>query len=174
MVEVQWHRVLSTSHFHSFIKITPEDQMYFKYNPYFMPNSRQRERYLTIGAGSKWGIIKKENGGISMGILTKGYNRTTDWKYHTGKFASVKQPSKYKNEIEFIKKILALHNRFVARLDYDTFPRNKNRSRLLLADDGYNSNSYVAGLLIAAGTQFPKITTHVSGRFKPVPLKYFR
>ena len=59
-------------------------------------------------------------------------------------------------------------------LDYDVFPAATEQEQVwYLADDGYNSNSFVSGLLKVLNLEVPYLSKKTPGYDKPVPAKNF-
>jgi len=79
------------------------------------------------------------------------------------------------SENAFIDHLFRLDSRYGDNLDYDLYPSNPDRAIWWLNDDGYNSNSYIRGLLNAAGVKdnYPIPNETLPGWFKPVPTNEF-
>lgn len=162
IVELQWHKV-SGDNSHTLLRITPSDQSHFKTNKNFHLVDGNKNLYLTIGAGPEWGK------------LVSDLNRKSDAEPHTGKYRQVARPNKYRTESDFIDQLLANDANYGDHLDYDLFPATVGNERWWVADDGYNSNSYVSGLLLATDVRpLPQPTVTVPGYQKPVPKEYFQ
>lgn len=168
-VVVQWTVELpwSPQHswIHTFIRITPTNQQRYANDKRFLLDE-QGQRFLTIGAGP---------GSPFWQYLVSDLNRSHDIEPHD---SSILLPvgNTYATEDELIDELLRLDSYYKDNLDYDAFPRNTGDMRLLIADDSYNSNSYTAGLVEAAGLPRPSISgvLRVTGWDKPVPVQYFK
>jgi RHS repeat-associated protein len=147
---------------HTFLRITPSDQERYANDPRFANIDSQGRRFLTIGAGP------------DSGNLVSDLNRELDIRPHD---ASVLVPvgGRYTTEEALIEALLSLDSHYQDNLEYDLFPRNQGDGRLLILDAGYNSNSYISGLLEAAGLSRPQITgvLPATGWDKPLPAQYF-
>ena len=77
-------------------------------------------------------------------------------------------------EDQFIDRLLTLDANYADDLDYDLFPEANPANRsMFVADDGFNSNSYVSGLLEAAGVAPPVLPVSTPGYDRPVPRASF-
>ncbi|ARU58895.1 MAG: hypothetical protein MI864_14885 [Pseudomonadales bacterium] len=162
MIELQWHSVAGDN-FHTLLRVTPNNQALYKKDKRFVLKDGNQKLYVTFGAGPEWGKLVSNN------------NRGADKTPHSaGQSLSVKVPQKYRNEVEFIEALFVLDKQYKDHLDYDLFPATVGNEVWWLADDGYNSNSFIAGLLKASGVKpIPTPPVSVPGFNKPVPSKYF-
>lgn len=161
MIELQWHKVVGNN-FHCLLRVTPEDQKHWRKDPRFTLSDMQKRRYLTLGAGPRWGR------------LVSAINRKSDAAAHVGAFRQVAVPIRYAGENAFITSLLALDSHYGDHLDYDLFPAAVGEEKWYVADDGYNSNSYVSGLLYAAGVKpVPQPPVNAPGYQRPVPARFF-
>jgi hypothetical protein len=158
MIELQWHPVIKPA-FHTLIRVTPDDPAPFKNEPLLTNlKDNQGRIYFTFGAGPEL-----NNG--SYQLLIKGINRSSDKEEHSGKYIVIEIPGDTEGETAFIRRLFALHNNYANNANYDMFPAPDG--------DGYNSNSYVAGLLKAAGVSPPQPNVDAPGFSKPLPEVYF-
>jgi len=102
---------------------------------------------------------------LLSGNLVSDANRSRDIDFSIKTYASpnlvpVNQEAKY------VETLNRLDSGYKDNLVYDLFP-NLNNS------DGYNSNSYVSGLLNAAKINVPEIDLKLPGYRKPVPVENF-
>ena len=132
-------------------------------------NSRDGYRYFTIGAtASEWNFT---------GRVVAGFNRTND--------ANLTMASKTYKRVKPIK--VRTMNRFIRRTDayikrhrsaprYVLFPQKSSDPRSNSHLTGYNSNSYITGLLRATG--FRRRGRKPAGKHpgweKPIPKSYYR
>lgn len=113
-----------------------------------------------------WGnkILRTLSAGSENGLLTKSYNRSSDESINNLLAAPVQKigltPEKYFN------KLIALQDKYKNNLNYDLWPG--------LYSDGYNSNSYVAGLVAASGGLTVLNFDDYVGGDKPVPASEFQ
>lgn len=142
-VKVQWHEV-ALGDSHTLIRIKPENQSGLD-KTIFSNIDVDGRRYATLGAGPE-GFLGEN--------LVSNINRENDAAPHTGGL-DVKIPSSYKNEDAFIKKLFELDSNYDDKADYDFFPDN--------TEEGNNSNSYVSGILKAAGANTTYATDFCTG-----------
>ena len=159
-VRVQWHRVAGNS-WHSLITIIPDNQARYANDPRFNNVDANGRRFATLGAGPEGGR------------LVSNINRDTDRVAHQGGHV-VNRPNDCANEDTYIDRLFTSDANYPDNLDYDLFPANPGNRRLLVADDGFNSNSYVAGLLGATGGTVARPTVNVPGWNRPVPAASFQ
>lgn len=153
-VRIQWHEVLSSGSFHSLLRLKPDNQSGL--DPGLYANiDRDGKRYATIGAGPE---------GFLMETLVSNVNRKRDVEIHAGGL-DVDIPSFYKSERAFIDTLLELDQHYNDDLDYDFWPDN--------SEPGNNSNSYISGLLDAAGAEAPVPDVNLPGYDKPVVREVF-
>jgi|GEM_PF-4835750 len=186
-IQIQWHLVNVSSNtsgsrskgkkdkdgwHHTFLRITPNvADLWVHDDDKDGRDPKQKEAdeawFFTMGAGpGSW---------FNSNSLVSDLNRETDRVPHKGKFINVKVPDKYKSEAEFIEKLLELDKNYKDNLDYDLFPELEPDGNFDIAGDGYNSNSYVSGLLLAAGATLPEgsVLPNSPGFEKPVPVQHF-
>jgi len=159
-VRAQWHRVAGNN-FHTFITIIPDNQARYANDPRFRNVNANGRRYSTLGAGPE------------RGLLVSNINREKDRVPHTGGHV-VARASDCANEDVYIDRLFAYDANYGDNLDYDLFPANPGNRRVLVADDGFNSNSYAAGLLGATGGTVARPTVNVPGWDRPVPVVTFQ
>ena len=160
-ISLQWHAVQGKN-LHTLIRITPENQAKYINDPRFHNKDALGNNYLTIGAGPI---------PIINGRLVSNINRDSDILLHP-KDSTFELNNGCQNEDQLISDLLLYNANYMDNLDYDLFPANSQNAKWYLPDDGYNSNSYISGLLSKAGIKKPKVTD-TPGWDKPVPLKYF-
>jgi len=162
MVVLQWHVVLNED-FHTLLRVTPEDQAAWTADKRFIRlKDKAGRHYITLGAGPEGGL------------LVSNLNRPADAAEHSAKnYITIDPPKVYADENTFIKKLLELDGYYMDDLDYDLFPAKKKEQVWWWADDGFNSNSFIAGLLAASGAEVPTPPVSTPGFDKPVPKEHF-
>ena len=113
-----------------------------------------------------WGITKLRtlSAGSQNGLLTKDYNRGSDDPLKNLLAAPVNRGETPAED--YFDELIALQDNYKNNLNYDLVPG--------LYSDGYNSNSYVAGLVYASGGfTLLDFNLYVGGA-KPVPASEFR
>lgn len=153
-VRVQWHSVAGTSLHHALIRITPVNQARYANHPHFKQFDSQGRRYATLG------------GGPERGKLVGKPNRGTDAAPHSG--GDALNPC---DEDALIDALFAADSRYGDNGDYDLFPYPGG---IMPMDNGWNSNSYVAGILNSVGVNPSSISLPMEARFpgwdKPLPI----
>ncbi len=140
---------------HSKITIIPDCQANWIYDYRFAPNMTPRGlRYATIGAGSV------------NGFLVWDVNRPRDVNRFHNVYSEQINPPAGMSEDDFIRLLFAAVARYANNLDYELFP--------LSITDGYNSNSFVSGLLGFLLGNAPAQPPDTPGYGKPVPPGHFR
>jgi len=109
-------------------------------------------QYFTLSAGP-------ENG-----LLVARQSRPSDLDNRPNMLRGTIQPPSGVGDTAFINRLVSAQNNYGNNLDYDALPE--------LAD-GYNSNSYIAGLLNAAGGTPPRLNAAFPGFGEPVPQAQF-
>jgi hypothetical protein len=99
-------------------------------------------------------------------------NRPTDVDLST-KIETVKVDLGGRDENQVITALLKADSAYGDDLDYDAFANPSRDRSAFVADDGHNSNSYVAGALKAVGLEAPALKSNVPGYDKPVPEDQF-
>lgn len=143
----QTHRVLGVGPRHGSIYIKPENAKYWANHPAF-----REKGYATIGA-QRIG-----------GLLVSGVNRDTDMNLDT-KVQSELVDLGGRNEDLVILMLLIGDASYGDSLKY--------ASHILGDTDGYNSNSFFAGLLAAVDLKLPDLEGILPGIDKPVPKEAF-
>lgn len=159
--EVTWHRVAPISSArHAAIRFTPDDQRSVRNNPQFNNVDKDGNRYVVISAGP------------DSNRLVSSPNRSSDLGPQEGstQFAIPKG----KSESQYFNDVARADAAYNDKLDYDLFPAREGQGSAFVADDGYNSNSFVSGLLGATGVNTPKIDANLPGLNKPVPPQCFK
>ncbi len=120
-----------------------------------------KKYYATIGAGPDFGGVLADD----AVLLISGVNRNTD----VSKPVQINEKLPIVSGDAAIESLLNLNSGYGNNLNYMFFPDDKN--------DGYNSNSYTAGILAAGGLPEPpiieSIADDVPGFKKPVPSQDF-
>jgi RHS repeat-associated protein len=160
--EVTWHAVDTqvTGARHAAVRFTPNNQGAVKGNPLFNNVNSNGERYMTFSAGPT---------NLKLG---SSVNRSSDLGPQDGS-VQLDLP-KGTNEFQVFNRVATADRQYNDNLDYDFFPAKDGDRSILVADDGYNSNSYAAGLLEAAGIKVPALPVAVPGYDKPVPKECFQ
>ncbi|MCC5855307.1 MAG: RHS repeat-associated core domain-containing protein [Idiomarina sp.] len=160
-VKLQWHEVtvmgIGTRKNHTLLTITPEDPQHFnnvgRISSLGELTNSQGNRYGTMGAGPNLLISK----------LVSAYNRPNDSVEREGGIV-ISLPSGM-NENQFVDKLIELDSNYRDNLRYSLFPDGV---------ESFNSNSYVSGLLNAAGVDISKLQVpNAPGFDKPIPEEYF-
>jgi RHS repeat-associated protein len=138
---------------HSKVTIIPDNQARYANDPRFNNVKDDGRRYATVGAGPE------------DGNLVSNLNRERDLNLdHNVYSEECPLPNDLDNEDDFIDRLFELERRYRDNIDYELFPNRFS--------DGNNSNSYVNGLLRAAGVEMPSPPTS-PGYDKPVPAEAF-
>ena len=159
-VKLQWHPVVGSAN-HTLVRITPENQAAYSNDARFNNVDESGRRYATLGAGPEGGR------------LVSNVNRESDAAPHTGGI-KIDTPASFQSEDQFISALFEADSNYGDNLDYDLFPAAEGKGSYFVADDGYNSNSYVSGLLGATGADAPQPPVTTPGYDKPVPEKEFK
>jgi hypothetical protein len=157
--------------YHASIIIIPEDQEKYKDNELYKKNVLTDEEgnekfFVTLGAGPDNFL-----GGWTS-KLESNLNRDKDIILDI-KVESIILDIGRRDENEVIEQLLLADSNYDDNLDYDYMASPDDERKWYLADDGYNSNSYVAGILRAVGLTIPEIQSNVPGYDKPVPIESF-
>jgi len=154
-VRVHWHEVAFGKN-HSLITITPNNPSHFNNYKRITPIGR-----LTNSAGKRYGTMGAGPNG--SWDLESNYNRESDAEEHTGGI-EVTLP-KGMTEEQFVDKLIELDANYQDNKEYSFNPDGK---------DTFNSNSYVSGILQAAGIDTSKINVPSAPGFdKPLPKEAF-
>lgn len=135
---------------HASIRITPNDQDTWSSDPRFQNRDEEGRVYATIGAGPV---------GFLGGTLGSDLNRPRDLGPHA---PGVVVDSGALGENALIERLFALDAAYCDCRSYAA-------SGMI----GYNSNSYVSGLLRAAGTPIAQPAASLPGWNNPVPTAWF-
>jgi RHS repeat-associated protein len=159
-IEYANHPVLG-KWFHSFLIIIPDDQCMWEKSPLFVHVNAQGKHYMTIGAGP----IPESGALIGTAKLIAQFDRTDDVKKTPQHIRALPLPGIYYNEDEAIAYLMSLT--WVYDQDperYTAFPNN----------GWYNSNSFISGLIQAAGYDwFSDTGADTPGWLYPVPSSDF-
>ncbi|WP_430445273.1 RHS repeat domain-containing protein [Sphingorhabdus contaminans] len=148
--------------YHAKLIIIPNDQDAFRKNDNFETNDKGTV-FATLGAGPENGSGFER----ATGDLVSNYNRDRDVSEPGIVFAQI-SPGKGDTENNLINRIMATDAQYGDKLDYDFLPESQ---------DGYNSNSYIYGLLGAIGVEKPPLPPSqfpVPGARSPVPDECFK
>ena len=155
-INLQWHEVAFGQN-HSLLRITPNNPSHF--NNYKRISSigqltdLQGKRYGTMGAGPN-----------SLWELESNYNRVSDAEPHSEGFEIRLLCGESENS--FIDKLIRLDSNYKDNLAYSFNPNGQT---------DFNSNSYISGLLKAAGIDIRQYKVpSAPGWNRPIPSKYFR
>jgi RHS repeat-associated protein len=158
-IEVLYHEV-ALGNDHASIRFTPDDQDAYASNPDFQNTDENGNRYSVLSAGPEGGD------------LVSDVNRESDLGPQEGG-AEITLPDGV-SEDEAFATLSQLDSNYGDNLDYDLFPANEGERKWWRADDGHNSNSYVSGVLGAAGINAPNLPgANTPGYNKPVPAVNF-
>ncbi len=154
-VKVQWHEVAFGKN-HSLLTITPNNPAHFnnaqKISSIGQLTNSEGQKYGTMGAGP--------NGSLN---LESNFNRTNDAAEHSGGIV-ITLPEGMSEET-FVDKLVELDSNYKDNLNYSFSPDGTST---------FNSNSYVSGLLNAAGVDTSKLNVPSAPGFdKPVPKEAF-
>lgn len=152
----------STGQYHLKLVIIPNNQSAYANDSRFFTNDAGA-RVVTLGAGPENRTLLRP-----LGDLVSKTNRDRDVSEISINVAEI-LPGKGDTEDALIGRILATDSNYKDNLDYDFFPSSS---------DGYNSNSYVSGLLKAIGVDQPPVPNQqvapTPGAEKPVPTGCFK
>ena len=159
-VKLQWHEVsiagIGSGKNHSLLTIIPNEPSHFnnakRISSIGQLTNSQGQKYGTMGAGP--------NGSWN---LESNYNRSSDAAEHTGGITIT--PPNGMSENDFVDNLMQLDANYQDNLEYSFDPNGS---------DTFNSNSYVSGLLNAAGVDMTNIKVPEGQGFdKPVPKEKF-
>lgn len=149
------HRVVYPFYHTSIVIFVDKDSKYWNHEAFSNYDEKRGMRYVTIGAGPV------------DGKLISGLNRERDVNLELkAEMLSIKMDDDKTGELLEREQYFSKNSENAA-LDYDLFPG---------ISDSYNSNSFVSGILRAAGyndQDIPKPSKNVPGFDKPVPFYYF-
>lgn len=159
--EVTYHRVAPISSArHPAIRFTPENQAKVENNPQFKNTDTDGNKYVVISAGPV------------SGNLVSSPNRSSDVGPQEGS-VEFSVPSG-QSEFQYFNSVAQADSNYNDKVDYDLFPAQEGEGSFFVADDGYNSGSYVSGILGATGVEAPEIDgVNLPGYDKPVPAQCF-
>ena len=167
LVQLQWHLVYTEkgiNYYHLFIKITPDDQEYWKKKGK-KPGSDGKISF-TIGAGPAWwklGVARAAQG--NQVPMRSGVDRRSDVNDPVAGSIDLHTP-KGQTENAAIENLLAGESAYEKQAaDYTLMPQNSSE---------YNSNSFALGLLKYAGYQIPvQPNVVLPGYGNPMPSGWF-
>ncbi len=138
---------------HSKITVIPVNQSHWINDPRLTNKTKDGRVYATIGAGPEGGLV----GNI---------NRARDVdRSHNNYSASICSPEGMAED-DLINLLFNTDAKYKDSLVYDMFPSSWQ--------EGYNSNSYVSGLIQATTGTLPSQPPSTPGFKKPVPESSFR
>lgn len=150
-----------TGQYHMKLVIIPNNQKGYANDSRFFTNDAGA-RVSTMGAGPENGSLLRP-----LGDLVSNNNRPRDVS-EIGFLIAEISPGKGDTEDALIGRLFDADANYRDNLDYDFFPGQS---------DGYNSNSYLTGLLQAVGVERPPIPNQdvapTPGAEKPVPRECF-
>lgn len=150
-----------TGKYHLKLVLIPNSQRTYTHDSRFFTNNAGA-RVSTLGAGPENGSLLRP-----LGNLASDTNRSRDVS-EIGFVVAEISPGKGETEDALIGRLFEADANYRDNLDYDFFPSSS---------DGYNSNSYVAGLLQAIGVKNVPLpdqkTAPTPGAGKPVPAGCF-
>lgn len=159
-VELQWHDVIGPT-YHTLLRITPTNQELYAQDPRFQNFDEQKRRYATLGAGpdpmSVYGMFLG-------GKLKSDYNRELDIAPHERGIPL--QPPGGMSEDAFINRLFKIDREYPDDLDYSVSthgPYMGHGRAPIQVPGAYDSNSYVSGLLQAAGVAPPELPVWAPG-----------
>lgn len=141
---------------HTKLTLIPNDQARWKNHPHFKNRLPDGRAFATMGAGPEQGrLVSEINRERDVKFVLNGGNTFSEQCVNFDQSRS---------ENELIEALLIADSKYADHLDYEYFPGSFS--------NGHNSNSYVSGLLRAAGF-FPHGTSYTPGYGKPVPASEF-
>jgi RHS repeat-associated protein len=170
-VELQSHLVAGDK-YHTSLKITPDNQAKYRNDARFQKDPTTGLLYTTLGAGPS-GLVDPD--------LESDFNRPKDKATAENPDGSRVTVISGLPDDDLINKLLTADAKYTDDLNYDFFPKNKTDEDPDEDDPGYNSNSYIAGILAFVGALprqhpddlFPGNRSH-PGWFKPLPPQHFQ
>lgn len=138
---------------HVSLRLEPTDPAAWADHAAFRTDPQTGRLFATLGAQSR--KIK--------GKLVAKPNRRTDRRNHKTEVMPVDLDGRREEEV--IAELLAAESSYRDDARYRAFPKPDGR--------GYNSNSFVSGLLGAVGLGPPPLESKVRGYEVPVPAEYF-
>ena len=157
-LQIMAQKVPPSNKSHLTIVHTPEleEQLQYVGRSDYIKDEKTGLFYKTWGAGPD---------GLIVGNLVSDINRFRDINlsikvYQSPSLVPIRQEQYYTNLFD------QLDSSYKDNLKYDLFPNLSNPI-------GYNSNSYVSGLLNAAGIVRPEIDLRLPGYNKPIPVENF-
>jgi len=159
-ITLQIHRVFISKRYHASIRIIPENQEKYKNKPEFEDQvDEEGNHYATIGAGPSF-----------LGKLVSNLNRKNDIRKEKVEVIEIDLGGR--DEDDVIDALLAADENYGDDVEYDLF--SKKGDDVGPFRDGYNSNSYISGLLKFLGFDPPEVKGwSVPGYDKPLSDEYF-
>ncbi|HSR87838.1 MAG TPA: hypothetical protein VLL07_02695, partial [Pontiella sp.] len=136
--------------------IIPDNQEKWKDHPDFENKTSDGKHYATLGAASK-----KDNGKLKSKM-----NRESDVERGENVFETAVRIPEGMTEDEYIQLMIDTDENYNDDETYSALP-NKNKK------EGYNSNSYTAGLIDATGGTIEEDPPDAPGFDKPLPKEAF-
>ena len=138
---------------HVSLRLEPTEPEAWSNHPAFRTDPKTGRLFATLGAQSR----------KIRGKLVAKPNRRTDRRNHKTEVVAVDLGGRREDEV--IAQLLAAESSYGDDARYRAFPKPDGH--------GYNSNSFVSGLLGAVGLSPPELESKVRGYEVPVPTKYF-
>lgn len=133
-IRLQTHPVLLGGR-HSKLVITPDLQGKYMFDDRFQQRHPDGRVFTTVGAGPVPLLIRSK--------LVSAADRPTDLVTENNTHdEALSDTQRGRSDSELIERLLGLHKNYKNNLNYDLSPEHQN---------GYNSNSYISGLLNATG-----------------------
>lgn len=137
--------------YHASVEITPNNQARWSSDPRFSARDASGHAFLTLGAGPS-----------ASGRLVSNLNRQADSASAQAATVTVPTPG---GEDAAIERLLRADGNYRDDAPYTFFPALQG---------GYNSNSYVSGILSAAGLHRPAFSLPMPGYTSPLPPRSFQ
>ncbi len=138
---------------HVSLRLEPSNPEAWANHPSFRTDQKTGRLFATLGAQSR----------KIRGKLVAKPNRRTDRRNHKTEVVPVDLDGRREQEV--IADLLAAESSYGDDARYRAFPKPSRT--------GYNSNSFVSGLLRTIGLDPPKLESHVPGYNVPIPRRYF-
>ena len=152
-----WTQAVVHGIYHASVHIVPENQDLYKNDSNFIPGP-DGKIFATLGAGPSF---------LFTGSLVSKPDRQRDIDISIKNLETLPLNIPFGTEDLIISKLFRLDKNYNDDLPYQAFPTPLN--------NGYNSNSYVSGLLNTAGIDIPLLNLQINlpGFDKPVPASNF-
>ena len=158
-LRLQAHPVVGRQN-HAKIAIIPDNQGKYKNDPNFSNRLEDGRRFATIGAGPS------SNNPLRSNVLVSDINRERDVIQSHNTSDNLLTLPQGVSEDEMIASLFSADANYADNLPYELWPTSES--------GGYNSNSYVSGLLRTVGFEDVDAPPRTPGFDKPVPEQSFR